>query len=352
MMCCPPSHFPAVSHKLFRNNGDGTFTDISKSSGIEAASPAPGLAVVLVDLDDDGKLDIYVANDTRPSYLFHNLGKGRFEEKALLSGCALGLDGSLIAGMGIAVGDIDGSGRPSLFVTNFDRKPNTLFLNRGNLQFSDNSMPSGLGGPSLSRLKFGTLFLDANLDSHLDVAVANGQIHRQAQRVFGTPYAQQAQLFTGDGKGRFTEVSSKAGPYFQEYRVGRGLAEADFDRDGKPDLVFSHVGGPMALLRNRTLTENAWIAVELIGDGKKSNRNAIGAKLEFEFAGRKHIRFIMGGGSYLSAPEYRQVVGLGNASRVDLLRVTWPSGAKQEFRDVSARQNYRLRESGSLEKDR
>src|SRR5262249_48508940 len=192
-------------------------------------------------------------------------GGGKFAEKATLAGCGLSGDGALVAGMGVAAGDIDGSGRPSIFVTNFDRKPNILYANRGGLWFQDVSMPSGLGGPSVPRLAFGTEFFDADLDGRLDVAVANRHIHPRAEKVRGSPYAQLAQLFTGDGRGKFRDVSERAGAYFHQPRVGRGLAVADFNNDGRPDLAFSHIGGPIALLENRTETNNGWLRLELIG---------------------------------------------------------------------------------------
>ncbi|MFO0841499.1 MAG: CRTAC1 family protein [Gemmataceae bacterium] len=342
-MSCPPSHFPSAPHRLYRNNGKGGFEDVTESSGVGAASPSPGLAVAMVDLDGDGKLDIYVANDMRPGFLFHNQGGGKFVEKALLSGCALGPYGDPVAGMGVAVGDVDGSGWPSLVVTNFERKPNVLYLNQGRLLFRDYSLPSGLGGPSVPRLAFGVEFLDADLDGRLDLAVANGHIHRTAH-LTGGEYAQQAQLFVGEGKGKFREVSDAAGPYFRSLRVGRGLAVADFNRDGKPDLAVSHVGGPIALLENRTPTDHGWLALDLVGDGVKSNRNAIGARVEVEAGGARQVRFVIGGGSYLSAGERRLLLGLGSAAGAERVTVVWPSGRRQEFRGLAARKAYRLTE--------
>ncbi len=318
---CPPTLFPSLPHKLYRNNGNGTFTDITEKSGIAAASPSPGLGVILADLDGDGRLDIYVANDLKPSFLFHNQGGGRFEEKGFLSGCALGPQGVLISGMGVDAGDVDGSGRPSLLVTNFQNKPNVLFRNKGGLFFQDASYASGLGAASIERLGFGIVFFDADLDGHLDAAVANGHVSRPAQELSGVPYAQEAQLFTGNGAGKFEDVSGRAGPYFGERHVGRGLAWADYDNDGLADLVFSHNAGRVALLRNQTKTDNHWIRLELIGDGKKSNRNAIGARVEIEAGGRRQVRFLNGGGSYLSASERRLLVGLGKAARAERVHV-------------------------------
>jgi hypothetical protein len=341
---CPPTYFPAAAHQLYRNNGDGTFTDISRASGVADAAPGYGLGVVMVDLDGDGRLDIYVANDLKPAYLFHNQGGGRFVEKALLSGCGLGLYGREMAGMGVEAGDLDGSGWPSLFVTNFQNAPNILFLNRGQLLFHEWSTRSGLGPPSLSRLGFGTVFVDVDLDGRLDVAVANGHVNRTVERVGNEPFAQEAQLFLGDGPARFRDVSGQVGRYFLQKYVGRGLAWADYNNDGRPDLAFSHNGGPIALLRNDTATTNNWVRLELVGDGRKSNRNAIGARVEIEAGGRKQVRFLTGGGSYLSSSERRLLVGLGSAAGAERVTVWWPSGHRQVFQNLQGRCWWRLQE--------
>jgi hypothetical protein len=337
---CQPFHFPAVAHRLYRNNGNGTFTDISESSGIARAPPAPGLGVVMTDVDGDGRIDIYVANDLKPAYLFHNVGGGRFEEKALFAGCGLGPAGRPVSGMGVEAGDLDGSGRPSLLVTNFQNEPTVVYRNRGGLRFDDWTEQSGLGR-SLSRLGFGCVLFDADLDGRLDFAVANGHINRNSQELYNAAFAQEAQLFLGTS-GRLRDVSGQAGAYFRTRMVGRGLAWADYDNDGLPDLAFSHNGGPVRLLRNRTATDNGWLRLELIGDGKRSNRNAIGARVEVEVGETKQVRFINGGGSYLSASERRLLVGLGTAERARRVRVTWPSGDTQTFEDLAGRTWWRL----------
>jgi hypothetical protein len=349
---CPPWVFPAVTHRLYRNNRNGTFTDISKPSGVAAAPPAPGLGVVMADLDGDGRIDIYVANDMRPAYLFHNQGGGRFVEKALYAGCGLGPGGREVAGMGVDAGDVDGSGRPSLFVTNFHFVPNVLYLNAGRLFFHDWTERSGLGPPSIDRLGFGTVFCDVDLDGRLDLAVANGHVSRNSTEVFRAAFAQEAQLFLGLGSGRFRDVSPRAGAYFRERRVGRGLALADFNNDGKPDLVFSHNGGPITLLENRTETANGWLGLDLRGDGRRSNRNAIGARVEVEAAGSRQVRFVNGGGSYLSASDRRVLVGLGPAQRADRVTVRWPSGREQTFRDLEGRRWWRLEEGSDRPAER
>jgi hypothetical protein len=341
---CPPTVFPHTTHRLYRNNRDGTFTDISKEAGIATVKPAPGLGVIMTDLDGDGRLDIYVANDMRPAYLFHNQGNGRFVEKALLSGCALGPQASMMAGMGVEAGDVDGSGRPSLFVTDFHRHGSDLFRNRGRLDFQEWSTPSGLGVPTKQRLGFGTVFFDALLDGRPAIAIANGHVYHNAQELYNEPFAQEAQLFLGDGCGRFRDVSVRAGRYFRQRRVGRGLAYADYNNDGRPDLAFSHNGGPIALLRNSTVLRNNWIRLELIGDGQRSNRNAIGARVEIESGGRKQVRFLNGGGSYLSASERRLLVGLGSADRAEHVTVVWPSGRRQEFPPLQGKLWWRLYE--------
>jgi hypothetical protein len=245
--------------------------------------------------------------------------------------------------MGVEAGDIDGSGRPSLFVTNFQNEPSVVYRNRGGLVFDDWTVQSGLGR-SVSRLGFGCAFIDADLDGRLDIAVANGHINRAADDLYGAPFAQEAQLFVGTGGGRFRDVSQQAGPYFRTPVVGRGLAWADYDNDGLPDLAFSHNGGPIRLLRNRTATANAWLRLELVGDGKKSNRNAIGARVEVEAGGVRQVRFLNGGGSYLSANERRLLVGLGPADGARRVTITWPSGRVQVFEDLAGRKGWRLYE--------
>jgi hypothetical protein len=341
---CAPTVYPHRHHKLYHNRGKGVFADVSREAGITAPPPAPGLGVIMIDLDGDGRLDIYVANDMKPAYLFHNQGGLKFVEKALFSGAGLDGQGSALAGMGVDAADLDDTGLPSLFVTNFQNDPNILFRNQGKLRFIDATPSSGLGFASLARLGFGTVFLDGDLDGNLDVAVANGHVQRPARELFGVSYPQEAQFFRGEGPCRFRDISDKVGPYFRARHVGRGLALGDFDNDGRPDLAFSNNAGPIGLLRNATKTENAWISLELVGAAGKSNRNAIGARVEIHAAQRQQTRFVHGGASYLSGHDRRLVVGLAKATSVDKVVVTWPSGTRQEFGELTPNRAWVLRE--------
>jgi len=228
-------------------------------------------------------------------------------------------------------------------VSNYQDEPNMVFLNRGQMLFKEWSHGSGLGPATMKTLGFGIELFDADLDGHLDAVRANGHVIKNdaARKV---PYQQPAQLFVGDGQAHFTEVTDVAGPFFREKHLGRGVAVGDFDNDGRPDVVFTANGEPARLLRNATETAHHWVRLDLTGDGVKSNRNAVGAKVRVEAGGRTFTRFVVGGGSYLSASDRRVLVGLGDAAAVDRVTVTWPSGRIQEFRGLAADTGWRLTE--------
>ena len=246
---CPPLAFKPEPDALYRNDGDGTFTDVSREAGI--TNPAGnGLGIAIADWDDDGKLDIFVANDQTPNSLFRNLGNLRFEDVAREWGLAYNESGELRAGMGVAVGDYDDDGRIDLLVTNFYEEGSTLYRNAAPGRFVIETSRARLLAPSRSKLGFGTGFLDYDNDGRLDLFVANGHINDV--RPLGIPYAMNPQLFRGVGRGRFVEVSSKAGPYFRADWLGRGAAFGDLDNDGDTDIVVSHIGRPPALLLNET----------------------------------------------------------------------------------------------------
>jgi hypothetical protein len=339
---CSPNRFKPTRCRLYRNNGDATFTDVSHAAGIDLLA-AKALGVVALDLDDDGLIDIFVANDQMPNFFFRNLGGGRFEEVALRNGCAVNLAGRPQAYMGVDADDLDGDGRPDLFSTAFTREPFTLFKNLGNGRFLDRTQGSGLGPPTFHRLGFGTCFLDVDRDGSLDIIIVNGHVSANVDEE-GDPnntFRQPDQLFLNDGTGKFREVSAVAGAYFSEQHVGRGVAVADFDNDGRPDLAISNSGGPAVLLHNRTQSPYHWVRLEL--EGTVSNRDAVGAKVAVRLPdGRTLVRHRKGGGSYCSASDPRLLIGVGAAKSIPTVEVRWPSGLAQTFGPLAVDQAYKL----------
>jgi hypothetical protein len=327
---CPPLAFAAEPDALYRNNGDGTFTEIGKDAGI--TTPAGnGLGLAIADWDDDGKLDIFVANDQTPNILFRNLGGLRFEEVAVSWGLAFNESGNLRAGMGIAVGDYDEDGRLDLLVTNFYGEASTLYRNVAPRMFMVETSQARLLAPTRSKLGFGTGFLDYDNDGRLDLFIANG--HVNDVRPIGIPYAMTPQLFKGAGRGKFADVSSKAGPYFQSEWLGRSVAFGDIDNDGDPDIVVSHIGRPPALLLNDTGPGGRSLRLTLRGSGP--GRDATGAKVTAEVGGRAIVRTVTAGTSYLGASDRRVLIGLGDG-KVDRLTVRWPKGTTQTFASLPA----------------
>lgn len=338
---CPPSDFEPTRCVLYRNKGDGKFVDVSSEAGTDEPK-AKALGVVTLDLDGDGLIDVFVANDGVANFFFRNLGGGKFESVALVSGCAVNLVGTPQAYMGVDADDLDGDGKPDLFVTAFSRESNTFFRNVGRGQFLDATRGTGLGPPSWFRLGFATAFLDVDRDGSLDVAVINGHVARYVDED-GDPnvtFRQQSQLFLNNGRGRFEDVSSVAGPYFQEFHVGRALALGDFDNDGHLDLAISNSGGSAVLLHNRSQTPNGWLRLEL--QGTKSNRDAIGARITVRVGERDLVRHRKGGSSYLSAHDPRLLIGLGRATKADQVEIRWPSGLVQKVGPLEAGRGYRI----------
>jgi hypothetical protein len=328
---CPPGAFAAEPDALYRNNGDGTFTDASRAAGID--SPAGnGLGLAIADLDDDGRLDIFVANDRTPNLLFRNLGGLKFAEVGLAWGVALNESGLLRAGMGVAAGDADGDGRIDLLVTNFYEEGSTLYRNAAPGQFQVATSRAGLLVPSRDRLGFGTAFLDADNDGHLDLFVANGHINDV--RPLGMPYAMEPQLFRNDGRGRFRDVSDRAGPTFREPVLGRGAAVGDLDNDGDVDIVVTHLGRPPALLSNETVPRGGALRLTLVA--RAPGRTPIGARVTVRAGSQALSRVVAGGASYLSAGDTQVHVGLGQAARADSVEVHWPSGRVESWDHLPA----------------
>jgi len=335
---CLPLDFEALPDHVFRNDG-GRFVDVTRKAGIVDTN-GRGLGVLAADLDDDGRTDLFVANDMSANYFFRNLGGFRFEETAHVAGVAGNASGRYQAGMGVACGDLDGDGRLDLAVTNFYNESTTFFRNLGQGFFTDQSASIGLAVPSRYVLGFGIAFLDANNDGSLDLITANGHVHDGRPQF---PWMMPVQLYLGDKSGKVIDVSSRSGPPFQVLRMGRGLAAGDLDNDGRVDAIVVSQNEAVAFLHNRTPSEGAHFLTLLL-EGTKSNRDAVGAKVSVNSGGRVQIATRLGGGSYQSAGDPRLNFGLGASRQVDSVAVRWPSGRVERFSNLAADTGYRLRE--------
>ena len=301
---CDPRFFPALSDHFFRNDA-GRFVDVTSQTGF-VDQDGRGLGVVAADFDGDGKIDLFVANDTTANFFLRNLGGFHFIEQGQESGLAANATGGYQAGMGVACADFDGDGRLDLAVTNFYGESTTLYQNLGRGLFTDRTAVAGLGAPTRFLLGFGLTAVDANNDGFPDLAQANGHV---ADFRPMTPYAMPAQLFLGDENGRFVDVSEQAGPPWKSPRLGRGLAAGDFDNDGRIDLLLVADNAPLTLLHNQSANQNHFLVIAL--EGTSSNRDGVGAQVAVTAAGKTRIAARFGGGSYLSASDHRLFFGLG-----------------------------------------
>ena len=335
---CTPEAYRGETCWLFRNRGNGRFEDVTARSGIfDSSSKALGAA--LIDTDQDGWLDLFVANDTQPNKLYRNQRNGTFKDVALESGVALSLDGKARAGMGVDSGEFDRSGRPGLAVTNFDNEMIGLYRPQPSGLYEDVARQAGVGFPSLNRLGFGCVLADLDLDGALDLVVANGHIDDTVRNIRGNVgYAQPPSLFLNNGSGAFRDIVPALGGAFAQPRVGRGLACADFDRDGDVDLLMTTNNGPAVLFRNDQRSGNRSVRFTLTGT--KSNRSAIGATVRIFHAGTSQSRLVKSGSSYLSQSELPLTFGVGKRDRLDRVVVQWPSGRTEEFKDVAAGNAY------------
>jgi hypothetical protein len=372
---CSPKRFTGLEHKLFRNRGDGTFEDVGKAAGLRAARTdaeydqldwldarakkrlreganealggfGSGLGVVMVDVNGDGRPDIYVANDMRDNFLYLNrtrkVGSIRLEERGLESGTARNATGLPDASMGVDAADYDGSGRASLWATNNAGELHALYRNEcqsGREYFLHVSGRSGIAVASRNTVGWGTGFLDIDHHGWEDLFLTAGDAYLHSTAL---PRAQKPVLLRNEGYQRFTDISAWGGAYFQEPRVGRGAVLGDFDNDGRIDLVVSYLNAPVTLLRNEADTGgHHWFGVELRG---ADSHDVVGARVMLEAGGRTQTRFAKGGGSYLSSSDRRHVFGLGTAGRIDRLRVEWPSGRAQQWQGLPADGYWRLNE--------
>ena len=333
---CDPSRFAACPDHLFRNDG-GRFVDVTREAGI-VDRDGRGLGVIAADLDEDGRIDLFVANDGTANFLFLNRGGIRFEEAGHSSGVAAAGGGGYRAGMGIARGDLDGDGHLDLAVTNFFGESTTFYGNLGGGLFTDRGAAVGLAAPSRYRLGFGVAFLDADDDGRLDLFTVNGHVADERPEV---PFAMPVQLMLGGEKGRLADVSAAAGSPFQVTRLGRGLAVGDFDGDGRLDAVVVEQDGPASYFHNMGPTGHS---ISICLEGTTSNRDAVGARVTVTSGGRRQVAERFGGGSYLSSSDPRLHFGLGPATMADVVEVLWPSGRRERFQDLPGDAAYTLRE--------
>jgi hypothetical protein len=342
---CTPKVFRPPGNRLFHNKGNGEFEDVTAAAGLDKEF-GHGLGVVTADFNDDGWMDIYVANDGDPNQLWINQKNGTFKNEALLAGAALNRDGKAEAGMGVDAGDFDGNGTEDIFVTHLMDETNTLFTNLGKALFEDRTREAGLGKPGTRFTGFGTLFFDYDNDGWLDLLVVNGAVQLLPEaRQRGDPYplGQPNQLFQNSGRGTFVDVSPKAGESFQLSEVSRGAAFGDIDNDGDIDVLVTNSNGPARLLLNQLGNRNHWLGLRLIG--QKTQRDMLGARIEVVISKQKSIwRRVRTDGSYLSAHDPRVIVGLGGVARAELVRVRWPDGTMEEWINPQVDQYLTLQE--------
>lgn len=318
---------------MFHNNGDGTFTEVSAGTDLQRAL-GKGLGVVATDINDDGLMDLFVANDTVQNFLFVNRGKNKWNEIGLASEVGFSANGTPRSGMGVDAADFDGDGRQDLFVANVDQEMFSLYHNDGNESFSDVAAPNGVAQATRLLSGWGLKFFDYDNDGHVDLFLANGHpddmVENYSHRV---RYKEPLLLFHNDGT-KLSNVSQQAGPAFQKMFPARGLAVGDYNNDGRIDVLIGNNGGARVLLKNNTGEGNHWVGLRL--QGTACNRDAIGATITWSSDGTTRKRFKANGGSYLSSHDMREVLGLGASTKIDWVEIRWPppSGRAERFTDL------------------
>jgi hypothetical protein len=339
---CGPRGLTGSRDRLYHNNGDGTFTDVTEKMGIDKESHY-GLGVIWADYDGDGWPDVYVANDSSPSLLYHNNEGKSFTETGLMAGVALSNDGREQAGMGVDFGDYDNDGWPDLVKTNFSDDANNLYHNNGDGTFDDQAGAAGFGAVSIPFLAFGVRFLDYDNDGWKDIFVADGHVNPQVdEHALGITYAQRPLLFHNLHNGRLEEIGLRAGLALRERRVSRGLAAADFNNDGALGVLLSNLDAGPTLLRNAAKARGHWLRLKLIGT--KSNRDGYGARVEVLAGGLKQVDEVRANGSYLSASDARLHFGLGAATSVEQVVIHWPSGLVEKMTALPVDREVVIRE--------
>ena len=324
---CHPTAFKGQADALYINQGNGVFIEQGQARGLVQANTERGLGVVLSDLDNDGDLDIYVANDGAANRLYRNDGSGHFTEDAVIGGAALNWFGQAEAGMGVDIGDLYGDGRFEIYVTNFSLETNTLYRPLGDGLYEDDTREAGLGQPTYRQVGWGVQFIDYDNDADLDVAIANGHVQDRIEQVqTSLRYRQRNQLFENLGEGRFGEATERAGPAWAVREVSRGLAAGDWNNDGRIDVLVTNTNAPPVLLDNRIVTGNHWLGLVL--RAPPPNTDAIGTRVELR-AESVQVREVRSGGSYLSQPDLRPLFGLGSFSGEVEVEIRWPDGHRQ-----------------------
>jgi hypothetical protein len=345
---CTPEAYRGDTCWLFHNRGDGTFEDVTSTSGIFDTS-SKSLGVAMLDSDGTGWPDLLVANDTQPNKLYRNLRNGKFKEAGVEAGLAFSSEGKARAGMGVDAADYENSGKPGMVITNFDNEMIGLYRSNRNA-FDDVALAAGVGAPSRNTLGFGCAFFDADLDGLLDIAVANGHIDETVRNIRGNVgYAQPPQFFLNLGGGKFRDAGSELGGGFDSPKVGRGLAVGDFDRDGNLDLLITTNHGPVFLYRNEQSSGNRSIRIRLVGT--TSNRDGIGALVRLYNRGEIQSRLVHSGSSYLSQSELPVTFGVGKTDKVERATIHWPNGRTEEYKNLLAGKAYRIVESSGITED-
>jgi hypothetical protein len=344
-VACGPPGLPAARNALYRNSGDGTFEDVSERAGVTRASGTYALGASTLDFDDDGWADVYVANDSSPSALYRNNHDGTFTDVAVRAGCAYSQDGKAQAGMGVAVGDYDRDGRMDVFKTNFAGDTSTLYRNAGNGLCEDRTFAAGLG-LNTRWLGWGDAFVDVDNDGWLDLLLVNGHVYPEVRRLKSEAgYEQPKVVYRNLGNGRFEDVTARLGAPLTVPKAARGAAFGDIDNDGRIDVAIANVNDRPDLYRLQNDPSNHWIALKLTGTA--SNRSAIGARVHIVAGDAQQWQEVRGGGSYLSQNDLRVHFGLGGAAVVDRVDVRWPNGREERWERLEADRIHALREGDS-----
>ena len=329
---CSPKNFEGTPSVLYRNNGDSTFTDVTREAGVFNPN-GKGMGIVWCDYDNDYDLDLFVANDLEPDWLYQNHGDGMFTEVALFSGVAVDEMGSAYSSMAAVFGDINNDGWFDLVVTNFSGEPNAVYRSEQNGLFADITYRSGIGAPTLMRLSWGADFADFDNDGYIDLFIVTGDLNDNVHLINpNLTYAQQNQLFRNRGDSTFEDVSNRSGEGLLLKKVSRGAAFGDYDNDGDIDVLVTNCHQTPDLLRNDSVYLNHWLSFTTVG--VQSNRDGIGTRINVVAGGKSQIKEVKSGGSYPSHSDMRLHFGLGQSDRADLVEIRWPSGIVEQFENV------------------